>query len=358
MHQLEALYELVPRPVGFVERKYEIPSYSINLYGPPLSGKSWLALDYLQKLPRQRSLYIDLADPRIDEKGLFENLQSFIENRRIDTIVLDHCCQAPPVLPRCRQYILISRHPLDALPLLPKLNVLPLDFEEFLAFEKRFLQPQHSFSLYLKTGSLPLMAKIPEPLITARLHQTVRLIFPDPLTLRLFKILAAFNGKSTSPHQIYTLFKREHPLSKDRLYATLKAWESDGILQWFAKADRPRSAKRLLLFDFALPASMHFEKSLMGQLYTITARRLRQTAPEVTWHDKIDFFDPDSRCAYFLLPFGNPQGSAKKIASAASELDRLRCRRVVILTISNTFSFRFEPMSVTAKPFYEWILEE
>ncbi|NPA29778.1 MAG: hypothetical protein GXO33_06310 [Epsilonproteobacteria bacterium] len=358
MHQLEAFYELAPRPVGFVERKYEIPSYSLNLHGPPLCGKTWLALDHLQRLPGRRSLYIDLSDPRIDEKSLYANLQDFIDTHGIETVILDHCLDTPPFLPKCRQVLLLSQQPLEGFPLLPKLPVSPLDFEEFLAFETRHLQPQHSFSLYLKTGRLPHMAKTAESLITLRLHETVRRLFPDPLERQLFKVLAAFNGKSVTPHHIYTLLKRDHALSKDRLYATLKRWEMRGILQWVAKTDRPKAARRLLLFDFALPASMYFEKSLMGQLYTIAAQRLHHLTPEMTWSDGIDLFDPLERHAYLLSPFANPEGTAQKIAKAGSELDRLKARKITVLTIANTFEFRFDHIRVQAKPFYEWVVEE
>ena len=119
----------------------------------------------------------------------------------------------------------------------------------------------------------------------------------------------------------------------------------------------PRAAKRALLFNFALPASLYFEKSLMGQLYTLAARKMLHTAPETTWSDTQDLYDPAARHALLLSPFANQQSAAKKIGRIVADIDRLGIRRITILTVANAFTFRFDDIPVTAKPFYEWILE-
>ncbi|WP_457596831.1 hypothetical protein [Hydrogenimonas sp.] len=357
MQQLEALYETTPKAVGFLPRRYEIPAYTCNLCGPPRSGKTWLLLDYLATLPKKRRLYIDLKDLRIDAASLFDNLQSFIDAHGIETVAIDHFEGDFP-LPRCRQCIVVTQTPFAPNPFMPILPVAPLDFEEFLAFEKRHIHLEHSFSLFLRTGRLPEMAQVHESLLTLAHHERVRALFPDPLGRRLFAHLARFQGKPVTPHHLYTLVKKEAKISKDRLYETLKSWEARGILSWLPKLDQPKAARRALLFDFALPASMHFEKSLMGQLYTIAAQRMRRLSPEVVWSDTIDLYDPSADHALLLLPFANQPLAAKRVASALGEIDRLKVKRVTILTVSNAFTFRFDRLPVRAVPFYEWILQE
>lgn len=357
MRPLENFYDATPKAVGFVDRKIEIPSYTVNLYGPPRSGKSWLVLDYLSTIPKRRHLYIDLRDQRVQSDALFANLQAFIDTHGIETVVLDHFEGERP-LPRCRQCIVVTEAPYASNPFMPLLEVAPLDFEEYLAFEKRHIHLEHSFSLYLRTGSLPQMAQVHESLLTMRLHEILRAVFVHPNERILFRHLAKFQGKPVTPHQLYTAMKKETRVSKDWLYGTLKAWERRKILRWFGKLEQPKAARRALLFDFALPASLYFEKSLMGQLYTLAAEKMQRSAPETGWTDGLDLYDPQSRHALLLSPFANQQSAAAKIAGLVGEIDRLGVSRITILTISNAFAFRFDTIPVTARPFYEWILEE
>ncbi|WP_456381446.1 hypothetical protein [Hydrogenimonas sp.] len=356
MQQLEAFFESTPKAVGFTKRKIEIPLHTFNLYGPPKSGKTWAVLDYLSRMPKKRHLYIDLADLRVDRHTLLEELQSFIDRHRIEVVVFDHCDDPFPI-PVCRQSIFVGRRPLRETSL-PTLELPPLDFEEYLLFEKGSLHLEHSFSRYLRTGSLPLMTSVHESLLTMRLHETVRSIFPLPNERLLFRYMARFTGKPVTPHQLYTAMKREHKVSKDWLYRTIKSWEERRILAWLPRYEQPGAAKRLLFFDFALPASMYFERSLMGQLYSIAARRLLRRYPRTVFTDKLDFLEPQTSRAILLSPFANPQSAAVKVAALAHELDRFPIGKIVILTVSNRFEFMFETIPVEAKPFYAWMLEE
>jgi predicted AAA+ superfamily ATPase len=354
--QLETLYETHPKAVGFIARRYDVPHYTCNIFGPPRSGKTWLVLDYLATLPKKRRLYIDGNDPRIDWPSLERELPSFIRAHRIETVVLDHY-HGQIELPRCRQCIIVTQAPLEHAALMPRLEVAPLDFEEYLAFERRHAGPEHSFSLYLRTGALPAMAMTHESLLTPRLHALVRELFPDENERALFRRLARRLGKPASAHQLYTELKKERRISKDWAYRTIKSWEARQIVRWLPKMAQPRAPKRVLLFDFALPVSLHFEKSLMGQLLSLASQHLLRRIPETTWSDTIDLFDPINRHAYLISPFGNQPGVATKIGTMTEIIDRLGIRRITILTIANAFAFHFDHVPVTAKPFYEWILE-
>jgi len=356
MEQLEALYESTPKAVGFIERKCSIPDINVNLYGPPQCGKSWLLLDYLSHIPKRKHLYIDLNDVRLDPLSLGQKLPHFIEMNGIDVVAIDHYDGSIP-LPSCQQLIVVTQKPLN----LPELQPLPLttlDFEEYLAFEKRHIHLEHSFSLYLRTGSLPAMATLHETLLTRRLHQLMQTIFPSPNEQILFRRLARFLGKQVTANQLYTTIKKEHKISKDWLYRTLKAWEERQIIGWIAKFNQPRAAKRLLLYDFAMPASMYFEKSLMGQLYSIAGHKLQHQNRHIVFTEKIDFFEPSTRRAIILSPFATPQSAAEKISQRIHEIDMLKIEQITILTIANTFEFMFEEVAIKAVPFYAWMVEE
>ena len=356
MEQLEALYESTPKPINFIERKISIPDEDVNVYGPPKSGKSWLVLDYLTNIPKKKHLYIDLNDVRLDKSSLDKKLQDFILINDIDVVVIDHYDDSID-LPECKQLIVVSQKQLFS-STISSLLLQPLDFEEYLAFEKRHIHLEHSFSLYLRTGSLPEMATIHETLITKNLHQIMRTTFPEPSEQIFFRTLAKFLGKPLTANQLYTTLKKEHKFSKDRVYRTIKEWEDRQIIKWVKKYNQPKAAKRLLIYDFAMPASNYFEKSLMGQLYSIAAHKMLQRFPDISYTETIDIYEPTTNQAILLSPFANPQSSATKVSKLINYIDALNIRSITILTIANSFEFIFEKIDVIAKPFYEWIMEE
>ncbi|WP_353661474.1 hypothetical protein [Hydrogenimonas sp. SS33] len=357
MHQLEAFYESTPKAVGFVERRVEMPSHTVQLYGPPRSGKTWLVLDHLSRVPRRKRLYVDLRDLRVDKEELARSLNPFIHAQKIETVVLDHYDGSVP-LPSCRQLVVVCEKGEPVRPLMPLLELKSLDFEEYLAFERRHIHLEHSFSLYLRTGSLPQMAQVHETLLTMALQEAVRSIFPRENERSLFRHLARHLGKQVTAYQLYTLMKKEGKISKDWLYRTLKSWEERGIVQWIEKMDHPRAARRLLIYDFAMPASLYFEKSLMGQLLSLAGSHLLETSRDIYFSDHLDFLLPDEHRAILVSPFSNHQIAAQKVAAAAEEIDRYAVRRITILTIANRFEFTFEKKPVRAVPFYEWIMGE
>ncbi len=357
MNQLEAFYESTPKPAGFIERKTEIPSHTLNLYGAPKTGKTWLVLDYLSKIPKKKSLYVDLRDLRIDKRSVAAQIDLFVKSNGIETVVIDHY-DGSFAVPECTQTILVTESAYTKNRMMPLLELHPLDFEEYLAFQRRHINLEHSFSYYLRTGSLPSMAATPEPILTIRLHENIRSIFRSDNEILLFKLMSRYQGKPLTVHQVYTGLKKEHKVSKDWLYKTVKSYEERRIISWLPKYGQPKAAKRLLFYDFAMPASMYFEKSLMGQLYKIAAAKLLKKGQEIFYTDKIDFLDPASRSALIISPFANQQSSAAKISRLVDEIDSFNISDITVLTIANSFEFMFEKTRVKAVPFYEWTVQD
>ena len=357
MKQLEAFYESAPKPAGFIERKTEIPSHTLNLYGAPKTGKTWLVLDYLSKIPKKKFLYVDMRDLRVEKSSLAAQIGTFVKSNEIETLVIDHYDGSFDI-PECRQTILVTESAYKKNRMMPLLELQPLDFEEYLAFQKRQINLEHSFSYYLRTGSLPSMAATPESIITIRLHENIRSIFRSDNETLLFKFISRYQGKPLTIHQIYTGLKKGHKVSKDRLYRTVKSYEERRIVSWLPKYGQPKAAKRLLIYEFAMAASMHFEKSLMGQLYKIAAAKLQKKCRELFYTDKIDFLDAESKSAFIISPFANQQSSAAKISRLADEIDSFGISDITVLTIANSFEFMFEKTEVKAVPFYEWTLQD
>ena len=90
MQLLELLYEREFKKLNLHRRKLSLyDEDNIILCGAKQSGKSFLVYDYLANEAYGSYLYIDFADFRVSGIGKDE-LEEFVEKKRITTLVLDN----------------------------------------------------------------------------------------------------------------------------------------------------------------------------------------------------------------------------------------------------------------------------
>ena len=150
MDTLEILYENKIHSSTFLERKVQISNPFTIVIGPKLSGKSYLIYDYVIK-SQDEYLYIDLNNLKDLE---FDNnkLQDFINKRLIKILIIenyDYSFNLPIV-----ESILISTHIYKNINNFELLEVMPLDFEEYLSFDIKHQNTTNSFNSFLKYGNI------------------------------------------------------------------------------------------------------------------------------------------------------------------------------------------------------------
>ncbi|MDQ7085117.1 MAG: hypothetical protein Q9M36_09360 [Sulfurovum sp.] len=249
MQLLEYYQNQRPSSEYFVPRKTQIPTEGyLNLYGVRGSGKTSIALDYLDEIEHEHTLYIDFSNPNLLLNTLESStLQNYIETHKIQILVLDHYHQAYlSSFPTLLQCIILTRIPLCDDRFI-KQELFPLDYEEFLAFEQSSLATK-GFNHFLRSGTLPLLARSQKQ-STQAMNCFFQSAF-DSQEQKLLLLLAQHHTQHLSTHQIYTLAKEQFKVSKDWLYQTIKDFHEEKLILLINDRHQ-KSRKKMLLFDFA-----------------------------------------------------------------------------------------------------------
>ncbi len=337
---------------NYVPRKCQVPSLGdINLYGVRGAGKTTIILDLIHNEEEYDSiLYIDIEDPNLIFNTLTTLLlQQYIDRVGITLLILDHYeDDLLSFFPKVERLIVVSRIPLAGKSLLP-LELFPLDYEEFLAFETSTSQSS-GFNHFLRSGTLPLLAK------SQKTHtQTMKTFLYssfDDTERKLLLILAQHHTKHLTVHQIYTFAKEKFKISKDWLYRTIKKFTEEKLIL-FIEDRYQKSGKKMLLFDFAFAKYLTMGQPFIIQFDTMIALALIKQHIDVQTlgiHGYVTAKDE----LIIPAPFESEESLWVKSQNKFSLYKKYGIRKVTIVTVTNTYEYSIEKLHFEALPFDEW----
>ncbi len=352
MNILYSFYNNPPIIEPFYPRKLQLPKdKNFALFGPRGSGKSALIANYLQE-SNQNFLYIDCQDPIFILEDLQkETLQAFIQEEKITTLVLDHYFEGfLNEFPKVNQLIFISNQKQKLN--FPSFLLMPLDFEEFLAFNKNIANVSHTFTLFTKKGSLPKIATSLNPYMSARE------IFFEKFSEqegKVLLILSLFHGKIASAHQIYQRAKEYFKISKDWLYKSMKAFEQEGILYQIPTLQKGFGQK-LILYDFVFSRYLNKYQPFISTFDSIVALALIKKKIQVkALNFTLGYIKKDGELI-LVAPFESEEQAWIKMQKNFNYFKQIGAKKITLISVSNSFSFTIGKLSFEALPFYEWII--
>jgi len=336
---------------NYVPRKCQFPlAGDVNLFGVRGAGKTAMIFDLLHEEDQEHTLYIDLEDPNLIFDALTAlTLQQYIDKEGITLLILDHYTEGYlPRFPNVERLIVVSRIALEDQMLLP-IELFPLDYEEFLAFESSASQSS-GFNHFLRSGTLPLLAKSQKTSIQAM--KTFLQSSFDENEKKLLLILAQHHTKHLTTYQIYAFAKEKFKVSKDWLYKTIKLFTQEKLVL-FIEDRYQKSGKKMLLFDFAFAKYLTIGQPFMLQFDTMIALALFKHRIEVqtlgihgyvTTHDEL----------IIPAPFESEESLWVKSQSKFSIYKKYGIKKVTIVTVANTYEYQIEKLHFEAIPFNEW----
>ena len=336
---------------NYIYRKCQLPhTGDINLYGVRGAGKTAMIFDLLQAEDEETTLYIDLEDPNLMFRVLSTlSLQQYIDKKGISLLVLDHYTEGYlSYFPNVQRLIILSRRGLDEKDLLP-IELFPLDYEEFLAFETSTAQSS-GFNHFLRSGTLPVIARSQKTNIQA-MKTFLQSAFDDN-ERKLLLILAQHHTKHLTTYQIYTFAKEKFKVSKDWLYKTMKLFTQEKLVL-FIEDRYQKSGKKMLLFDFAFAKYLTIGQPFIIQFDTMIALALIKHGIEVQTlgiHGYITTKDE----LIIPAPFESEESLWVKSQSKFSIYKKYGIKKVTIVTVANTYEYSIEKLHFEAMPFNEW----
>jgi hypothetical protein len=353
MQILEHFYTQVPPNESFTIRKVQLRTESnINLFGVRGSGKSAIVFDFLLNHyeNEEEYLYIDFDDPLL----FFDNIEAkelerFIAYRQIKTLVLDHYTpNSLEFIPNVETTIVVSRIDLKLHGFIPQ-ELFALDYEEFIAFEKK--AHQNSFNNFLKLGTLPQMAHqgaIRSDTLKRFLHYS----FSDN-EQRLLAILAVHNTKHITIHQIYLYAKERLKISKDWLYRQLKAWQEEKLIIFIANRYQ-KSGKKMIFFDFTLPRYLTLSQPFIVRFDNLVALAILKHYYEFEAIGNSEYLISSTNEAVILAPFDSEENAWKKCYLKLATYEKYNIKQATIVTVANQYNFTIKGIEFEAMPFAQW----
>jgi hypothetical protein len=354
---IEHFFETKLKNGIFYPRKIELPrDNSFCLFGARGVGKSSLIIDFLNMQSREY-LYIDAQDPIFALESInIEKLESFIEQERIEILVIDHYFNGfLESFPEIRQLILVSREPIRDSNM-ESLNLLPLDYEEFLGFDKT-LSTSVAFNHFIKLGTLPKVARNSPHSYQLKLKESLFEKFNE-MEIRLLSIIAKFHSKRVSTYQIYTVAREYFKISKDWTYRTIKMFQREQIVYIFDEVEA-KGAKKIVLFDFVLAKYLN-KNIIFFQIFdSMVSLALTKHRFRFLTFKNIGYYISERKRVVVLAPFETKEQFIRRAESIITDLERLKVESVAVVTITNRYSFDLGEVTFEALPFFEWsILNE
>ena len=336
---------------NYVTRKCQLPpNVDINLYGVRGAGKTAIVLDLIIQEDSVNTLYIDMQDPNLIFTTLTTlALQQYIDRFGITLLILDHY-EDPSLesFPNVERLIILSRISLRDKTLTP-VELFPLDYEEFLAFESSLAQ-NRGFNHFLRSGTLPLLARSQK-----NATQTMKLFFLsafDSNEQKLLLVLAQQHTKHLTIHQIYTFAKEKFKVSKDWLYKTMKHFVEEKLVL-FINDRYQKSGKKMLLFDFAFAKYLTTGQPFIMQFDTMIALALMKHHIEVETLG-IHGYVTQNNELIIPAPFESEESLWVKSQNKFSLYKKYGIKKVTIVTVVNHYEYAIEKLHFEALPFDEW----
>jgi hypothetical protein len=351
MDLLEHYHNQLPKCENFVPRKCSLlENVDINLFGVRGSGKTYIVLDYLAQVENIEILYIDFDDPNLIFNTLDTLLlQQYIDKHEIKILVLDHYANGfLSRFPNVEQLIVISREALD-LNTLISIELFPLDYEEFLAFENINVHTQ-GLNRFLRSGTLPLLAHSQKTNML-----TMKSFFTSSFTKqeqKLLLVLAQHHTKHLTTYQIYTFAKEKFKISKDWLYQTIKSFSKEKLII-FVDDRYEKSRKKMLLFDFAFAKFLTIGQPFILQFDTMVAMALIKHNVAIQTLG-IHGYVTEKNELIVPAPFESEDSLWVKSQNKFSLYKKYGITRVTIVTVANTYAYNIEKLTFEALPFDEW----
>ena len=351
MDLLEYYQNQHPVNDNFVPRKCQVPEKGdINIYGVRGSGKTTIVLDLLAEEEDENTLYIDFEDPNLFFSPLsIVSIQHFIDKNGITLLVLDHYAEGTlPSFPNVERLIVLSRSKLINDSLTP-VELFPLDYEEFLAFETGMIQNK-GFNHFLRSGTLPGLARSQKT--STQVMKTFFQSSFDSNEQKLLLILAQHHTKHLTTHQIYTYAKEKFKVSKDWLYKTMKLFTEEKLV-FFIDDRYQKSGKKMLLFDFAFAKYLTVGQPFIMQFDTMIALALMKHHINVQTLG-IHGYVTEKNELIIPAPFESEESLWVKSQSKFSIYKKYNIKKVSIVTVANTYQYDIEKLPFEALPFDEW----
>lgn len=358
MKDINYFYENPPEFSKFNDRKYKISSKKTILIGAINCGKTFIICDYLNSFKQEEFLYIDLSDIRLDRnlQNLMQNLSEFIKNNdEIKVLIIDNFVQNLNLENiEIENLILITRQNLN-LQGFKNLKIYPLNFEEFIAFDKKRSEINSLFASFLLQGNGAKNYNL-SPYEAIAYEQNILKSNYNFNEILILKECTNFLNQTFSANKIYTSLKQNFKISKDIIYSTISKFQNENLLVFIPKFQSESSSKKLYFSDFLMPDALCFKKDFKKKFSNALLCELLTFNEKIFYTKFLDFYIPSKNLAILIIPFSANELIFLKFKKIFSHLKELGISKLSVITMTNSGELKIEGIKCEIIPFVQFAL--
>ncbi len=354
MQTLEFLYAREFKKIPFHPRKLEITAKKTILHGPRGSGKSHLIKEMLARREKGSFLYIDFDDLRVEPDEIAQMLGAFLKQHPIRLLVLENFGFFFDI-PECEE-VIVTTTEAASLPGFGNETLYPLDFEEFLSFEKGQRSAEAAFGHYADLGTFPVMLQSERGGEIETYQNLLKQWYYDPLELVMLKLFATRQGHSVTTFGLFNTLKESYRVSKDSFYAKTKRFVEEKTLFLVPRYGHPKAARKLYLIDHAMRRALSFEKDFIKRFENIVFLELMKREWEIAYTEQVDFYLPALKRGVVSLPFIPAAMIQKRLGRLYEGFAELGIKTVEVVTMGEEGRFSIGSICYEMIPFWRWAL--
>lgn len=348
---LQELYKTDIHIDKFHFRKVYLEEQSYQIKGISQSGKSKLVKNHLLGLKKNSYLYIDCNDIRLNIDELNKTLTRFCNLNKIDALVLDNYKQEIKI-PNVSQLIICSETHFDIDYLTP-IQLYPLDYEEFLAYEHK--HDSTALNHFFQLGGFPSMHKVNSDERNIYIQKILRYALYE-MEFDILVLCAKMMAQKLSPYSIYERLKQTRKISKDKLYKAYENLSEKNYIHLLEKNNHPKATKKIYLCDISLKSALSIDKHFGRLFENMIFLELLKSNIECFYDEGIDFYIPEQDEVILGMPFADERTLFKKMEAMEAFIFGYGIKKVTAITMNKEAKVSHPFSKVEMIPFDLWAI--
>lgn len=351
LNLLEEFYKTDLHIDKYHDRKIFIDDKSYQINGIAQSGKTKLVKNYLLSLKKNTYLYIDCNDIRIDIKDLNEHLSFFCIKNKLTVLVLDN--YKPEINFVNVNQLLVTCELHLAIDILESIQLYPLDYEEFLAYEHKY--DSSALNHFFQLGGFAHMQKVHTDTRNMYIQKTLQYTLND-MEFDILIFCAKMMSQKFSAYTIYDRLKSIRKISKDKLYKSFDNLLLKNYIHSLEKFEHKRASKKIYLCDISLKSALSVDKHFGRLFENMVFLELLKSKVKCFYDEGIDFYIPTEDEIILCMPFTDERSLFKKIEQIEAFIFTHNITKITAITMNREGSISHPFSTIEMIPFDIWAL--
>ncbi|MCD4668587.1 MAG: ATP-binding protein [Sulfurimonas sp.] len=348
---LEEFYKTDLHIDKFQDRKVFLNSSNYQINGISQSGKTKLVKNYLLGLKKSSYLYIDCNDIRINFNELNNTLSKYCIANKIDILVLDNYKKNINFV-NVSQLIITCENHLD-IDILESIQLYPLDYEEFLAYEHKY--DSSALNHFFQLGGFPHMHKVHSDARSIYIQKTLKYSLEE-MEFDILKFCAKMISQKISAYTIYERLKSIRKISKDKLYKSYENLISKNYIHSVEKFGHAKATKKIYLCDISLKSALTIDKHFGRLFENMVFLELLKSGIECFYEDAIDFYIPHAQEIILCMPFTDERALFKKLEQIEAFIFTHNIKKITAITMNREGTISHPLSKIEMLPFDIWAI--